>query len=164
MFGDTATSTVILEAKNTGGTGLIQCLCYMAIVHTIRKAEGKQNQIVFGCFSDGYRFTFLRIDNESRWSEWPCPPGGTVGGKSEDKMYTYIRLIIRSVPGHRPGLPPRDPPRKLVTDRVPSLITSCGLGAPLTSNRRWIVNIDVSEGIMFITDRAPSDIYMAACL
>ncbi|KAJ9373100.1 hypothetical protein DTO282E5_2167 [Paecilomyces variotii] len=93
---DTATNLVVLEAKNLAGAGLAQCLCYMAMVHAIRKQEHKKNQIVFGCFSDGYRFTFLRIDNESRWSEWPCSPWGTIHKKRESIIYTHMRLIIRS--------------------------------------------------------------------
>ncbi|KAJ9196863.1 hypothetical protein DTO164E3_6112 [Paecilomyces variotii] len=51
---------------------------------------------IFGCFSDGYRFTFLRDNNESRWSEWPCPPWGTTRGLRENIIYTHLRLIIRS--------------------------------------------------------------------
>lgn len=36
------------------------------MVHQIRKGLKKTNAVVYGCCSDGYRFDFLQIDNESR--------------------------------------------------------------------------------------------------
>lgn len=38
------------------------------MVHEIRKRNFKKNAIVYGVVSDGYSFTFLRIDNDRRVS------------------------------------------------------------------------------------------------
>ncbi|KAJ9349921.1 hypothetical protein DTO280E4_8836 [Paecilomyces variotii] len=38
------------------------------MVREICKKEGLLNSVVFGCCSDGFYYTFLRIDNHERWS------------------------------------------------------------------------------------------------
>ena len=87
------TNLVIVEAKRAESSqmGHGQCLAYMgklflssismrasnaisdsvpniiiAMVHRVRKEEGKKNAIVYGCCTDSYSFSFFRIDNESR--------------------------------------------------------------------------------------------------
>ena len=74
---------VIVKAKRAGSSqmGHGQCLAYMgklflssisilniiiAMVHRVRKEEGKKNAIVYGCCTDSYTFSFFRIDNESQ--------------------------------------------------------------------------------------------------
>ncbi|OJJ42557.1 hypothetical protein ASPZODRAFT_20327 [Penicilliopsis zonata CBS 506.65] len=92
-----STHLVVIEAKKAGTSsdGVTQCLGYMAMVHQIRKDFEKKNAVVFGCSSDGYEFTVLRIDNESRVSkssyEWE-PLGSELDRK---RIYTHLRYIIR---------------------------------------------------------------------
>ncbi|KAL2002762.1 hypothetical protein VTN02DRAFT_6041 [Thermoascus thermophilus] len=95
---DMATNLVIVEAKTRGvaGSGIAQCLAYMAMVHQIRKGLKKPNAIVYGCCSDGYRFDFLKIDNESRYTQWHCQQWGSKDRVSESEIYTHLRCIIRA--------------------------------------------------------------------
>lgn len=36
------------------------------MVHQIRKMEKRPDTVVYGCVSDGFVFTFLRIDNNGQ--------------------------------------------------------------------------------------------------
>ncbi|KAL2844372.1 hypothetical protein BJY01DRAFT_188926 [Aspergillus pseudoustus] len=67
---DTAAGLVVLEAKNlrTMSSGLAQCLTYMAMIHTIRKSQGRENAVIWGIVSNGSDFQFLRIDNDTKVS------------------------------------------------------------------------------------------------
>lgn len=74
-----STHLVIIEAKHSGMLSDGICLGYMgkllfrgarestpsnsaiAMVHSIRKEHERSNAIAYGCVSDGYQFTFLRI-------------------------------------------------------------------------------------------------------
>lgn len=58
------TPLVASMAKDTDtfGGGIPQCLMYLGIVHSIRKKNFNKNAILYGVFSDGHSFTFLRID------------------------------------------------------------------------------------------------------
>ncbi|RDW72538.1 uncharacterized protein DSM5745_07710 [Aspergillus mulundensis] len=92
-----ATSLVILpEAKHhsTRSCGRTQCLTYMAMVHEIRKAQGYVNTVVYGIVSDGSSFEFLRIDNDTKWSEWAPPTRWTESTKK--RIYTVLRLVVRN--------------------------------------------------------------------
>lgn len=49
----------------------VLCTMIIALVQTIRKQEqkGNTNTVVYGLFSDGFHFRFLRIDDDSKVSK-----------------------------------------------------------------------------------------------
>ncbi|KGO73427.1 hypothetical protein PITC_085650 [Penicillium italicum] len=63
-------NVVIIEAKRPNGCtyGIPQALAYMGCVHKQRKDLGKTDTTVYGISSDTMNFTFMKLDNESRWS------------------------------------------------------------------------------------------------
>ncbi|KAJ9234916.1 hypothetical protein C8Q69DRAFT_67291 [Paecilomyces variotii] len=90
------TNLVICEAKDrcNHGTGLGQCLAYMAMVHKIRKKENHINSIIYGCVTDGEMFSFLRIDNDDKYSFWHCQEWG-VNPSARNKIWTHLVRITK---------------------------------------------------------------------
>ncbi|KAL4928559.1 uncharacterized protein BDV17DRAFT_92813 [Aspergillus undulatus] len=76
------------------GIGKIRCLACMAMIHHIRKAKGFAETVVWGIVSDSMDYEFLRIDNNAMWCSWR-PPNWWIES-TEDKIYTTLRLVIRS--------------------------------------------------------------------
>ncbi|KAI9774569.1 MAG: hypothetical protein M1840_002818 [Geoglossum simile] len=91
----TSTNFLIVKTKKLGTseTAIGQLLAYMAVVHQTRKAEEKQNAVIYGMTTDGNLFRFFRLDNDSKVSrskifEWKL---------GEDELIcAYIRYIIRT--------------------------------------------------------------------
>ncbi|KAI9775168.1 MAG: hypothetical protein M1839_001419 [Geoglossum umbratile] len=104
----TSTNLLIVETKKLGTyeTATGQLLAYMAVVHRTRKAEGKQNAVVYGMTTDSNLFRFFRLDNDSKVSrskilEWKL---------GEDELIcTYIRYIIRAAMASSPSTSPLKP-------------------------------------------------------
>ncbi|CAG7996292.1 unnamed protein product [Penicillium salamii] len=63
-------NVIIMEAKRptNSSQGIPQALAYMACVHRCRKDIGKADTTVYGIATDAAIFTFMKLDNESRWS------------------------------------------------------------------------------------------------
>lgn len=57
----------IVEAKKQGmfDSAFTQLLVYMGIIHKERKTQRKQNTTVYGICTDGIRYIFTKVDNES---------------------------------------------------------------------------------------------------
>jgi hypothetical protein len=109
-----ATNLLIVEAKRQYYTdaALPQLASYMGIVHASRKAQSKENSIVYGAASDGSNFRFCRIDNngvfnQSGLLEWRW---------HKDKIYSIIRSLLRAAALSSPStMPIKDPlHRKIV--------------------------------------------------
>ncbi|KAL2705020.1 hypothetical protein AAEP93_000270 [Penicillium crustosum] len=68
---DLAVSVVVVEAKSgtTATSGVAQTLGYMGCVHRRRKDLAKLNLTVYGVVTDGQYFVFLKINDDSQWSE-----------------------------------------------------------------------------------------------
>lgn len=60
------TLLIMVEAKTetTLDNAFPQLLAYMGIIAAARGDAGKQNNTVYGIFSDGMTYTFVRLDNE----------------------------------------------------------------------------------------------------
>ncbi|RDW81042.1 zinc finger MYND domain-containing protein [Aspergillus mulundensis] len=93
---DYGTHLTILEAKDLGGvsSGISQCLAYMCMIHQIRKQAGRVNCVVYGCVTDGRDFTFLKINNNTEWTQWR--PTAFWNQTTKHQIYTMLRLIIRN--------------------------------------------------------------------
>ncbi|KAL1980479.1 hypothetical protein VTN96DRAFT_4035 [Rasamsonia emersonii] len=97
------TNLVIIEAKRQLAHMLAipQCLAYMAMVHSIRKTEGLENSIVFGCCSDSFHFVFLRIDNEGKY-----PQSRSIGWagipRDRSKIWTHLCHILAAASASSP--------------------------------------------------------------
>jgi len=121
-----ATNLLIVEAKKfgTSGTALPQLIAYMGIVHATRKAEGKDNAIVFGAASDGHEFRFCRINNNgdftrSKVLEWEY---------DSNLIYSIMRSIVRVAALSSPSTTPiRDPEKRK--------IVMSGFGSPSQSEK-----------------------------
>ncbi|KOS41291.1 hypothetical protein ACN38_g7848 [Penicillium nordicum] len=63
-------NVVIMGVKRLdgGGEGIPQALTYMGCVHKQRKDLGKTDTTVYGISADTMNFTFIKLDNKSRWS------------------------------------------------------------------------------------------------
>ncbi|KAI9785973.1 MAG: hypothetical protein M1839_008239 [Geoglossum umbratile] len=104
----TSTNLLIVETKKLGTseTAIGQLLAYMAVVHRTRKAEGKQNAVIYGMTTDNNLFRFFRLDNDSKVSrskilEWKL---------GEDELIcAYIRYIIRAAMASSPSTSPLKP-------------------------------------------------------
>ncbi|KAJ5782164.1 hypothetical protein N7457_003938 [Penicillium paradoxum] len=66
---DFSLNVVVIEAKREEG-GRAQALGYMGCVHRQRKELKKKDCTIYGIASDGYAFTFLKIDNDSKWCDY----------------------------------------------------------------------------------------------
>ncbi|KAL1981381.1 hypothetical protein VTN96DRAFT_2724 [Rasamsonia emersonii] len=90
-----ATNLVVIEAKGRNGMseGEAQCLGYMAMIHHVRKMENRLDTVVYGCVSDGFIFTFLRIDNSDKYSIFQMPMW--TEGLPSQRIYTHLRHILR---------------------------------------------------------------------
>ncbi|KAJ5186783.1 hypothetical protein N7449_009777 [Penicillium cf. viridicatum] len=63
-------NVLIVEAKKTDiESGVAQALGYMGCIHRERKALSKRDSTVYGMASNGSGFYFLKISNNSKWSE-----------------------------------------------------------------------------------------------
>lgn len=109
-----ATNLIIVTAKaNWADACLAQLTAYMGIVHTYKKRQSAQDCVVYGAVSDGNAFRFLRIDNESGWTEsrfleWDM---GRLG--HDTKIYSILRLLIKLVAESAPStFPIRDPQQR----------------------------------------------------
>lgn len=62
------TFLAIVEAKTeqTLQSALPQLLAYMGMVQAARKGTGKINITVYGFYSDGFNYIFVRLDNERK--------------------------------------------------------------------------------------------------
>ena len=89
-----ATNLILVEAKKAGmvESCLGQLTAYMGIVHRTRQNEEKRNSVVYGAASDGNSFRFLRIDNESKWTQSQFYQWDWHGS---DMIYTIIHKLIR---------------------------------------------------------------------
>ncbi|KAJ9201074.1 hypothetical protein DTO164E3_3823 [Paecilomyces variotii] len=87
---------VLLHAKDRGNhsAALGQCLAYMAMVHKIRKQENHINSIIYGCVTDGEMFSFLRIDNDDKYSFWHCQEWD-VNPSTRNKIWTHLVRITK---------------------------------------------------------------------
>ncbi|KAJ5967220.1 hypothetical protein N7501_003468 [Penicillium viridicatum] len=72
---DVAVSIVVVEAKGGAGasSGVSQTLGYMGCVHRRRKDLQKVDSTVYGVVSDGQCWVFLKINNDSEWTEHMIP-------------------------------------------------------------------------------------------
>ncbi|KAJ5257379.1 hypothetical protein N7524_008935 [Penicillium chrysogenum] len=61
-------NVVVVEAKREPG-GTEQALGYMGCIHRQRKELKKKDCTIYGIASNGYDFVFLKIDNDSKWSD-----------------------------------------------------------------------------------------------
>ncbi|KAJ5399896.1 hypothetical protein N7465_010385 [Penicillium sp. CMV-2018d] len=88
-------SVVIIEAKrpNTGSEGVPQALAYMGCVHKQRKDLGKTDTTVYGISTDAMNFTFMKLDNESRWS---FKPVSVVGNGFEQVLGLLIYMMKKA--------------------------------------------------------------------
>ncbi|KAJ5893575.1 hypothetical protein N7495_005266 [Penicillium taxi] len=68
---DVAVGVVIVEVKQaeSASSGLAQTLAYMGCVHQYRKKAGKVDTTVYGIATDTTNFIFLKINNNSEWSQ-----------------------------------------------------------------------------------------------
>ena len=116
-----ATNLLIVEAKRQFYTDatLPQLVCYMGIVHTIRKEESKDNCIVYGFASDGEFFRFCQIDNDSvlRVSDqlsWR---------RAKDRIFCIIRHLLQAAALSSPTTSPIKHPeeRKIILSSFVSL-------------------------------------------
>ncbi|KAJ5757122.1 uncharacterized protein N7511_007304 [Penicillium nucicola] len=66
-------NVLILKAKGPpkATNPIAQLLGYMGCIHRARKSEGKRNCGVYGMASTGETWTFLKISNDSKWTEHP---------------------------------------------------------------------------------------------
>ncbi|KAJ5450671.1 uncharacterized protein N7458_007120 [Penicillium daleae] len=69
--GATPSNVIAVEAKTKGraSEGIYQCLAYMGIVRNERKKRSHQTCAVYGFASDDEEFCFLKINDNSQWSE-----------------------------------------------------------------------------------------------
>ncbi|KAJ5964768.1 uncharacterized protein N7479_004644 [Penicillium vulpinum] len=69
---EVAVSVVVVEAKSGASamSGVSQALAYMGCVHRRRKDLMKTDTTVYGVATDGQYFVFLKINNNSEWSEY----------------------------------------------------------------------------------------------
>ncbi|KAI2702042.1 hypothetical protein DTO012A7_1007 [Penicillium roqueforti] len=69
---DVAVSVVVVETKGVESvtSGVSQTLGYMGCVHRRRKDLQKKDATVYGVVSDGQCWWFLKINNDSEWSEY----------------------------------------------------------------------------------------------
>lgn len=112
------------------------------MVHTIRKRNFHGNAIVYGVVTNGYSFTFLRVDNESRvspnrtlqevsiifgglgelifvqWAKWNSPDDWN--DHTSSRIYTLLRLIIRNAA----STSPRSSPSKVKKGLKDTIATS----------------------------------------
>jgi hypothetical protein len=109
-----ATNLLIVEAKPPYYTdvALPQLACYMGIVHASRKAQSKENCIVYGAASDGSNFRFCQIDNDGVFNrsallEWDW---------NKNEIYSIIRSLLRAAALSSPSTTPIKDPlhRKIV--------------------------------------------------
>ncbi|KAJ9349639.1 hypothetical protein C8Q69DRAFT_440608 [Paecilomyces variotii] len=91
-----STNLVICEAKDLGhaSIGIPQCLAYMGMVNDIRRREDRINSMVYGCVTDGQGFTFLRIDNDHKYSVWNSQRWDN-GFPERDKIWTHLVRMTR---------------------------------------------------------------------
>ncbi|KAI9932256.1 hypothetical protein ASPWEDRAFT_171618 [Aspergillus wentii DTO 134E9] len=85
-------SLVVAIKQSVNGQAKDHCLAYMAMVHRIRKEAGNTNVAVYGIVTDGYIFSFIQIDHESKVSKsdnmhW--------NSDSRANIITHIRLFLR---------------------------------------------------------------------
>ncbi|KAI2687592.1 hypothetical protein CBS147332_113 [Penicillium roqueforti] len=88
-------NVVIMEAKKlaSGTVGIPQALEYMGCVHKQRKELGKADTTVYGISTDTMTFTFMKLDNESRWS---FKMVGAVGNGFEQVLGLLVYLMEKA--------------------------------------------------------------------
>ncbi|KKK13134.1 hypothetical protein ARAM_006973 [Aspergillus rambellii] len=88
-------NVVIMEAKrpNSGTEGIPPALAYMGCVHKQRKDLGKTDTTVYGISTDAMNFTFMKLDNESRWS---VKPVCVVGNGFEQVLGLLVYLMKKA--------------------------------------------------------------------
>ncbi|KAI2729472.1 hypothetical protein CBS147333_9538 [Penicillium roqueforti] len=88
-------NVVIMEAKKLASdtVGIPQALAYMGCVHKQRKELGKADTTVYGISTDTITFTFMKLDNESRWS---FKMVGVVGNGFEQVLGLLVYLMEKA--------------------------------------------------------------------
>ncbi|KAL3476433.1 hypothetical protein BJX99DRAFT_139446 [Aspergillus californicus] len=56
----------VVKGASTMESGVVKCLNFLAMIHKIRKTEGCDMVTIHGIVSDGYDFTFLTVDKDSK--------------------------------------------------------------------------------------------------
>jgi hypothetical protein len=106
-FPSIETFLAVVEAKS--GTALEsafpQLLAYMGMVQAARQAKRKRNSTVYSIFSDGYAYTFVRLDNHNTVSK--SRPLSIVD--QLPKVFAFMVHLLQSVIESSPSSSPAKP-------------------------------------------------------
>ncbi|KAJ5903346.1 hypothetical protein N7504_005729 [Penicillium tannophilum] len=101
---ETEVNVVVVEAKSNNITITPdQCLAYMAMIHQMRKEARKQDCTVYGLQAHNTSFCFLKLDDQSRWSQYQFP---VVDGDYSKVLGILVYIMLKATeatPTHSQG-------------------------------------------------------------
>lgn len=108
------TLLIVVEAKTeaTMENAFPQLLAYMGIIAAAREEAGKQNNTVYGIFSDGMTYTFVRLDNERIVSKSKAL---SIVDELED-VFAFMVHLLASAMESSPSCSPTKPGTRLDRD------------------------------------------------